>query len=290
MNTRLVIGCGYLGLRAARQWHTLGDEVFAVTRSTDRAPALRQYGLRPVVADVTRPDTLAVLPTADTVLYAVGHDRMAGHSMHEVYVVGLRAALDSLSGRVGRLIYASSTGVYGQTGGQWVDEDSPCEPSRESGRICLEAEQTLRAHALGRRAVVLRLAGIYGPGRVPNQAALLTGEPIAAAADGFLNLIHVDDAVSVVLAAAEHASPSPLYVVSDGHPVVRHDYYAEAARLLGAPPPSLVAPPAGSAKAARAEGSRRVSNARMLAELGVRLKYPTFREGLAAGLWPVPEP
>ncbi len=284
MKTRLVIGCGYLGLRAAQRWQLLGDEVFAVTRSAERAATFRQCGLRPVVADVTRPDTLATLPPAETVLYAVGHDRGAGHSMREVYVTGLLAVLDSLPKQVGRIVYISSTGVYGQTDGGWVDEDSACEPTRESGRVCLEAERTLQAHPLGQRGVILRLAGIYGPGRVPNQAALRAGEPIAAAADGYLNLIHVDDAVSAILAAAEHPQPSRLYVISDGHPAQRHDYYAEAARQLGAPPPRYVAPPPGSAKAARAEGSRRVRNARMLAELGIRLRHPTFLEGLAADL------
>jgi nucleoside-diphosphate-sugar epimerase len=284
MNTRLVIGCGYLGLRVAGRWQRRGDEVFAVTRSAERASVLRQSGLCPIVADVTCRETLSALPPAETVLYAVGYDREAGLSMREVYVTGLLAVLDSLPASINRLIYISSTGVYGQTDGQWVIEDSECEPTRESGRVCLEAERALQAHRLGERSVILRLAGIYGPGRLPNQSALRTAEPIAAAPDGYLNLIHVDDGASVVLAAAEHGQPSPLYLVSDGHPVPRREYYAEAARLLGAPPPRFVSPPPESPKAARAEGSRRVSNARMLAELGVQLKYPTFREGLAAGL------
>ncbi len=199
----------------------------------------RRCGLRPVVADVTHGETLAALPPAETVLYAVGYDRAAGRSMREVYVAGLLAVLDSLPPSVERLIYISSTGVYGQTDGQWVDEDSPCEPTRESGRVCLEAERALLAHRLGGRSVTLRLAGIYGPGRLPNQAALRGGEPIAAASDGYLNLIHADDAASAVLAAAEHARPSSLYTVSDGHPAQRHEYYAEAARLLGAPSPRV---------------------------------------------------
>jgi nucleoside-diphosphate-sugar epimerase len=282
MTTRLIIGCGYLGSRVADRWQSSGDEIFAVTRSAQRAAVLAESGLRPIVADVTQPATLSSLPSADTVLYAVGYDRTAGSSMRDVYVAGLRAALDSLQDRVGRLIYISSTGVYGQNNGSWVDEDTPCHPTRESGRVCLEAEQTLAAHPLAKRSVVLRLAGIYGPGRLPNRAALLAGEPIAAPQDGYLNLIHVDDAASVVLAVAEHPHPAARYLVSDGHPVLRHEYYAEAARLLGAPPPRFVPAAVDSAKAARAESNRRVKNVRMLADLRVRLAYPTFREGLAA--------
>ena len=162
MKTRLIIGCGYLGLRVAKRWRAQGDRVFAVTRSAERADAFRQQGLLPVLADVTRRDTLAALPAAETVAYSVGYDRTAGRSMREVYVAGLLAVLGSLPASVGRVIYISSTGVYGQSGGDWVHENSACEPTRESGRICLEAEQTLRAHALGRRAVARRCERFSG--------------------------------------------------------------------------------------------------------------------------------
>ncbi len=248
---RLIIGCGYLGSRVAPRWREAGDDVLVVTRSDQRAAAFQQQGLRPVVADVTSPATLAELPVADTVLYAVGFDRGAGLSMREVYVDGLRHVLDALPAATGRIIYVSSTGVYGQSDGAWLDEDSPTQPERESGQVCLAAEELLESHRLGDRAVVLRLAGIYGPDRVPNSAALLAGEPIDSPEEGYLNLIHVDDAATVVLAAAAHPQPSPRYVVSDGHPVLRRDYYAEAARLLGAPAPRFRSPPSGSPKLAR---------------------------------------
>jgi nucleoside-diphosphate-sugar epimerase len=280
--SRLIFGCGYLGSRVAARWHALGDGVFAVTRWPNRAEALTAQGWQPIVADVTRPETLRDLPRVDTVLYAVGHDRGSGKTMREVYVDGLCAVLNAMIDRTSRFLYVSSTGVYGQTDGSWVDESSPCEPTRESGRVCLEAENALRDHALVNRSVVLRLAGIYGPGRLPNRDALLAGEEIESPEEGFLNLIHVEDAASVVVAAADHPSPSSLYLVSDGHPASRREYYAEAARLLGATPPRFAPPREGSAKLDRAAGNRRIDNTRMLAELPVRLAYPSFREGLAA--------
>jgi nucleoside-diphosphate-sugar epimerase len=215
-------------------------------------------------------------------LYAVGYDRAAGKAMRDVYVQGLRNVLDALPDTTERILYISSTGAYGQSDGQWVDEDSVCQPARDSGRICLEAEAVLRGHRLGERAVVLRLAGIYGPGRIPRQAALVAGEPIAAPSTGWLNLIHVDDAARVALAAEQRIEPPRLYTVSDGRPPQRREYYEELARLLGAPPPQFAEPAIDSPAALRAESNKRVSNARMLAELKVELAYPSFREGLAA--------
>jgi nucleoside-diphosphate-sugar epimerase len=129
---------------------------------------------------------------------------------------------------------------------------------------------------------VLRLAGLYGPGRIPLAADVRHGRPIAAPVQGLLNLIHVDDAAQVVIAADERAVPPRTYVVSDGCPVVRREYYEELARLLGAPRPVFAPAPSDSAAVGRAGSDKRASNARMVGELGVRLAYPTFREALAA--------
>jgi nucleoside-diphosphate-sugar epimerase len=133
----------------------------------------------------------------------------------------------------------------------------------------------------------LRLAGIYGPGRVPYLDKLKNGEPIAAPAIGWLNLIHVDDAATVVLAAERWLDQAPgdgphLFCVSDGHPVVRGNYYREAARLIGATPPRFVAPDPASPAAVRAGVDRRVSNAKMLHQFDMQLAYPSYRKGLAA--------
>src|SRR4029077_14609061 len=120
---------------------------------------------------------------------------------------------------------------------------------------------------LGRNSIILRLAGIYGPGRIPFRSLLRAGEPIPAASEGYLNLIHVVDAAGVVLAAAdanlEHLNERPqVFCVSDGHPVERSEYYREVARRIGAAPPKFVAPEADSPRAARANQDRRVRNDR----------------------------
>jgi nucleoside-diphosphate-sugar epimerase len=122
---RLVFGCGYLGGRVAQHWLAAGGPVFAVTRSAERAAKWAQQGLRPILADVTRPETLSGLPVADTVLYAIGYDRRSAASRQEVSVEGLRHVLAALPSQTGRIVYLSSTGVYGSVAGDWVDEDTP---------------------------------------------------------------------------------------------------------------------------------------------------------------------
>jgi nucleoside-diphosphate-sugar epimerase len=280
MNAKLIFGCGYLGQRVARRWLADGQHVYAVTRSNQRADAWRDEGLHAIVADVTRPDTLQDLPAADTVLYAVGHD--AGPGRENPHVIGLQNVLKALR-PLRRFIYISSTGVYGDCQGQWVDEETPCHPLRASGKACLAAEELLAASDGGGRSVILRLAGLYGPGRVPRQDRLLAGEPIDAPRQGFLNLIHVDDAVEAVLAAEKVSAVLPRrYLIADGSPVVRGDYYAELARLIGAPPPRFCEPDQETPAAARAAGDKRISNARMVAELSFTLRFPSYRAGLRA--------
>ncbi len=294
--TKLIFGCGYLGERVARQWRHAGHDVFIVTRSHQRTDKFQREGYSAIVADVTRPESLNNLPSAETALFAVGFDRSAGTagpSIEEVYAGGMRNVLAALPSDIGRFIYISTTGVYGPAGGDWVDEATPPDPRREGGRASLAAERALAAHSLGSRGVILRLAGIYGPGRVPFIDKLRAGEPIPAPVSGYLNLIHVDDAAEVVVAAAAcnwgiaDSAPATqnaprVYCVSDGHPVRRGEYYSEVARQIGGPAPRFVEADPNSPRAARAEGNRRVRNDRMLAELHVSLAYPDYRAGLAA--------
>jgi nucleoside-diphosphate-sugar epimerase len=280
--SKLIVGCGYLGSRVARLWRAAGHEVFVITRSADRAGNFAAQGYRPIVADVLRPESLIGLPRARSVLFAVGRDRASDVSLYKLHSGGLQAVLDALPGEPEKIIYISSTGVYAQSQGEPVDEDSPTEPVREGGRASLAAERVLAAHRLAARGIVLRMAGIYGPGRIPLGGEIRRGMPIAAPEHGWLNLIHVDDAAAAAVAADERAAPPRTLIVSDGHPVERRAYYEELARLLGAPPPSFAPAPPGPGAASRADSSKRVSNARLVAELDVRLRYPTYREGLAA--------
>ncbi|MEX0702837.1 MAG: NAD-dependent epimerase/dehydratase family protein [Planctomycetales bacterium] len=278
---KLVIGCGYLGGRVARLWRAAGDGVAALTRSAENARSFAAEGIEPIVGDIARPETLASLPDADAVLYAVPPDRAADAAPRDLPLKGLANVLDRLAGRAARLVFVSSVSVYGQHAGEWVAEDSPTEPVRENGRLCLAAERLVRerfADRDGGGAIVLRLAGIYGPGRLLRRVEeIRSAAPIAGDAEGWLNLVHVDDAAAAVVAAEARAPAGSTWLVCDDRPVRRREYYAQLAALLGAPPPEFAGEPSS-----RTGGlNKRCSNRRLRAELGVALRYPTIAEGLA---------
>ena len=275
----LIFGCGYLGRRVASAWIAQGRKVAGVTRRPEHAAELQALGIAPIIADVVVPASLTRLPRADTVLYAVGLDRNSGAAMRAVYVDGLANVLDALP-RPERFVYVSSSSVYGQTEGDWVDEDSPTEPQEESGRIVLEAERLL--HAKLPESMILRFAGIYGPGRLLRQKAIQAGEPIVGDADKWLNLIHVDDGVRTVLAAEKRAGPGSIYNVCDDQPVRRRDFYAEMARVLNAPAPRFETPAADQPTPPHEKANRRIRNGRIRGELGVALRYPNYLGGLQA--------
>jgi nucleoside-diphosphate-sugar epimerase len=273
--TKLVVGCGYLGLRVARLWRNAGARVCAVTRSADRARALAAEGLDPLVGDVTAPDGLPALPAVDTLFWAVGFDRASGASYRDVHVAGLGRVLDAISGAP-RVVFASSTGVWGTEDGSVVDETTPAHPAREAGRVLLEAEEMLRART-GDRGTALRFAGLYGPGRLPRLDDLKAGRPIAADPDSWLNLVHVDDAARIVVAVAAAPHARRLYVVSDGHPVRRRDWYAHLAARTGSPPPSF------DTAAERTRGAdKRVDPSLLFRDIPLALTYPDSFRGIDA--------
>ncbi len=290
--SKLIIGCGYVGQRLARAWQATGETVFVTTRSEQRAAEFANDGYQPIVWDITQDLATAPhegddtsLPAVDTVVFAVGFDRRTaketGQTIEEVYVGGLRRVLRGCP-PCQRFIYLSSTGVYGQGDGNWVDEDSDCQPNRDGGKACLAAEQLLQQHEMhGQQSIVLRLAGIYGPDRLPQAAMLKRGEPLSVAADAYLNLVHVDDIVRTIQ-GCEQLEPPSLLCVSDGHPVIRRDFYSHLANLLGTAPPIFEPPVPGSSRAERARGSKRISNRRLVEQLQPSFLFPTYREGLEA--------
>jgi nucleoside-diphosphate-sugar epimerase len=279
---KLIFGCGYLGNRVADAWLAQGEQVLAVTRSSARAREFASRGIQPIVGDITETIDLRDADAVDTVLFAVGFDRRGRKDIREVYVGGLRNVLGDLPDSVTRFIYISSTGVYGQTDGEWVDEDSSCEPQRAGGRACLAAEELLQSHPIGARTVILRLAGIYGPGRLPKMQDIREGKPIDSPASGYLNLIHVDDAVSVILSTEQLVEPPERMLVSDGKPVLRGDFYRELASLSGSPEPRFAVPAESEATAGRHSTDKQISNRRLQEQLAMTLRYPNYREGLAA--------
>jgi nucleoside-diphosphate-sugar epimerase len=279
---RLVVGCGYLGERVARRFVARGDRVVGTTRSPARAAQLEAAGMEAAIIDVTAADPgwsklLASGVRPATIVWSVSVDRATAASYRDVHVGGLMKLLDAVQAAgapAPRIVFASSTGVWGDEQGGTVTEATPATPSREAGRVLLEAEQVLAALPAV-PGTSLRFAGLYGPGRLPRLGDLRAGRPIAADPHAWLNLIHIDDAAAVVVAVADAASPKPLYVVSDGRPVLRRDWYERVAELAAAPMPTwdVAAPRARG-------GDKRVDPSLVMADLGIELAYPDALEAL----------
>jgi nucleoside-diphosphate-sugar epimerase len=275
----LVIGCGYLGRRVAAIWRSEGIEVSALTRTPQNAAVLAEQGIEPIVGDVLLPETLRSLPETEIVLYAVGYDPRSAASKRDVYVHGLTNVLEARHPRVRRFLYISSTSVYGQDAGEWVDETSETNPATVDGQIVLAAEETVRQACPKGVATVLRFSGIYGPGRLLRRIeSVRSSEPIAANPDGFLNLIHVDDGATIVTRLAEREALQPTYLITDDRPVRRREYYSFMASLVGGGEPVFQFDASGSVVTGM---NKRCSNARFKAELGDILRFPTIESGLA---------
>jgi nucleoside-diphosphate-sugar epimerase len=271
--SHLIVGCGYLGRRVAAHWVDAGKFVAAITRGN--APVLQKAGILPIVADIMNPSSLRELPDAATILYSVGWDRSSGNTMSEVYLNGLNHFLDTLTA-CERFIYASSTGVYGQSDGGIVDEGSATEPNEESGKIVLAADRMLLARIP--QAIVLRFAGMYGPNRLLRKMPLLQGEQLVGDAGRWLNLIHIDDAASAVQAAESSGLAGQIYNIADDEPTARRDFYELLARLLSAPQARF------DHREEPGQSHRRVSNARAKRELKWMPRFPSYREGLPAAV------
>lgn len=295
---RLIIGCGFLGWPLAIKWNTEPvdsakstaadnnhdfNRVFATTRSASRAKQFSDHGLKPVIADITQPKTLAAalsdLPPMDTIVFAVGMDRSQYNDIFDVYVEGLRRFIQYYPHPIEHLIYISSTGVYGDFGGDWVDENSPTDPAREGGKACLAAEALLAQTT--DRWTVLRMAGLYGGDRVPTKSLIENRDWNRLSPAGFLNLIHQTDAVNVIDAASKIKPMGQTILCSDGNPPIRGDYYqyiADHFQLGKIPWPQDTTPDPNS----RSANSKRIANQKMLEVLDLKLVHPNFKSGLAA--------
>ena len=273
----LIFGCGFLGLRVAQQWRERGGTVTAVTRNTEKAVQLTAHGIEPFLADLMRPETLTALPSVSRVLYCVGYDRSSSWSKESLYVDGLTHVLDAMQGRLDRFVYVSSTSVYGQDDGSWIDETSATEPTTDGGRICLAAEQRLRERV--KHATILRMSGLYGPDRILARVNQLhAGEPIGGNPEAWLNLIHGDDSARTCVAALTVPSPGPLYLVSDDRPLTRREYFTALAERVAAPSPVFSG--ASTSRHTPDGLNKRCRNERVKRELGLEWQYPEIAQGL----------
>ena len=281
----LIVGCGDVGRKVAAGARALDEPVYCLVRSAASAAALQDLGLTSRAVDLDHAD-----PSLDgdwdqaEILYLAPPPPTGDDDPR------MRRFLHALpGGRRHRIVYISTSGVYGDCAGEWVDEARPARPQVDRARRRHSAEQQLLAWrtAGGGEVVILRVAGIYGPGKLPVER-LKKGLPMIGADEApWTNRIHIDDLVQVCGAAMARGRDGVVYNVSDGRPGNMRDYFDRVADLVGLPRAPLI-------RLAEAEGrlsaglmsylgeSRRLDNRKMLEELGVTLRYPTLAEGLAA--------
>jgi nucleoside-diphosphate-sugar epimerase len=272
--TILLAGCGDLGTEAGLRFAAAGQKVVGWRRSPSKLPS----AIDGVAADLSSPDLPPVPADTTAVVIAVAADSPTEAAYRAAYVDGLAHVLDALE-RDGvtphRVLFVSSTAVYGDAGGGWVDESTTPVPGGFSGRILLEAERLLadRLRETPSAAVALRLGGIYGPGRTRLIDQVRTGSAIIPDVPRFTNRIHRNDAAgAIVQLCMMENEPSPVYVGVDNDPAELGDVLRFLAAELG-----LDTPPTGDAGDARG-GNKRCSNA-LLRATGYTFRYPTFREG-----------
>lgn len=270
----LIAGCGDLGGRVGRRPELAGDRLFGLRRRTELLPDR----IEPVQADLLEADSLGQLPDAlDAVIYTATPGERTEAAYREAYVDGLRnllAAAPAIGTAGCRLILVSSTSVYGQDDGSWVDEDSPTRPEGYAGQRLLESE----ALAQGRdNAVIVRFSGIYGPGRTRLLDRVRARTPVTAEPPVWSNRIHSDDCAAVLAHLLQLEQPERLYLASDDRPALLHTVQESLASLLGLPaPPRVVATGASGG-----QRGRRCSNTRLRAT-GLTLRYPDYHSGYSA--------
>ncbi len=293
----VIVGCGYVGLALARQLAERGHEAIGVRRSDEGLDAIASVDsagdgvVRAVRANVTDLDSLSALPDADAVVFAASSGGRGPAAAREVYVEGLGNVVATYGSRESppdRLVYTSSTGVYGDHGGAWVDESTPIRPTTEKTRVLAEAERVAleETNAVGIDGTVARFAGLYGPDRYRLRRYL--DGPVTA---GYLNMLHRDDAAGAIgfLLERDVARGDPVLVVDD-EPAEKHAFADWLADECGVSRPTkrtkaerIAEGDLSDAAERRIRTSKRCSNAR-LRELGYEFAYPTYREGYRAAI------
>lgn len=274
----LIAGCGYLGRQVALSLPARGCRVLGVTRSAETAAALEAEGIACRAGDVGDAAWVASLPKADAVVHCAASGRGGGAGAYRrVYAEGCRHLLAAQP--QARMVFASSTSVYAQADGSWVTEESPAEPERETGRILREAEESVLAAG----GAVLRLAGLYGPGRSVLLKNFLQGaaqidvrtEPPATPDGRWVNQIHRDDAAAALVRALLEPLRG-IFNVADDMPLTQREIYTRLAARFARPLPPE-GPPALDRK--RGWTHKRVSAARLRAT-GWAPRFPSWFDAL----------
>ncbi len=273
----LVAGCGWLGAAIGRALVARGDRVVGVRRDPASAGALARLGIEPLVLDLAAPGAVARIPAADAVIACQAAGREGVEAYRAAYLLATGALLEAAArDGAGAFVYTGSTGVFGQRDGSEVREETPLAPAGPAADVLAEAEALVRTapERCGVPARVVRLSGLYGPGRAGTIERVRSGALALGPGDGaFMNFCHLEDAVAFALGALARGAPGAVYHGTDASPPRRREVVAWIAARLGIEPPRSAGP------GDRAGPDRRVSSVATRAALGIALRFPTFREG-----------
>ncbi len=295
----LIIGCGYTGTRVARKLAQEGRPVIGTAATPQSVERLRQEGLTALRLDLDEDCGLDKI-LDESLDETLDEDEPANPADHSILYLTpppptgttdprLARLLDHLRARdrAPRIVYAGTTGVYGDCAGRWVTEEHPLNPGTDRARRRADAERQLQEYA--GEAIILRIAGIYGPGRLP--IAQVKGRmPVLRPEEApYSNRIHVDDLVAVCLAAMDRGRPGAAYNVADGRPTTMTHYFTLLARMLAEePPPTITWPEAEKMLPPELlsflRENRRVDNTKMRRDLGTRPRYTDLARGLKDSL------
>ena len=275
----LIAGCGYVGQATADLFHAAGWDVEGWTASEESAAALSAKPYRACQVDISNHDQVAERPgTFDAAIHCASSRGGGVEFYRQIYLNGARNLLDRFAET--ELLFTSSTSVYGQCDGSWVTEESETKPARDTGRVLLETEKLV----LERRGTVVRLAGIYGPGRSALLNKFLASKAtIDPESDRFVNQVHRDDIASAIFfLVTRETQRTQIYNVVDDQPMLQTECYRWLAQRLDRP-----LPPIGKSTGLRKRGNsnKRVSNAR-LRSLGWTPQYPTFVDAMEKSILP----
>ncbi len=282
--TVFIVGCGDIGRRVAARW--AGVPVSGLVRSAASAEQLQQAEITPWLANLDEPASLKDLPVAGALVYYFAPPPATGTA--DPRMQHFLAAINPVQLPT-RIVYISTSGVYGDRGGELINEDTPPNPQVDRARRRFDAEQQLRrfGQTRGVDVVILRVGGIYGPGRLPVKRLQGRVPIIHEHLAPSTNRIHAEDLAQICVAAARRGRPDTVYNVSDGTDSNMTEYFNTVADFLKLPrPPTIDWEEAERTLSvgmmSYLKESRRMDNRRMLEELGITLQYPSLEAGLAA--------
>jgi nucleoside-diphosphate-sugar epimerase len=284
----LIVGCGYIGESVATQMLAKGEAVSAIVRSDERTKNLRSLGVFVLQLDLdTSPLPMGCTLDQTIFYFAPPPPINTLDTRMQSFLEGL-----AMSGQPTRIEYISTTGVYGDCSGNWIDETQPANPQVDRAKRRWHAEQLLQGWraTTGGELVILRVGGIYGPGKLP-LTRLQKGLPMIAEKEApWTNRIHADDLVQVCLAAMARGIDGEVYNVCDGTPGNMTNYFNRVADIAGLQRPPLIDPEQAldtlsPGLLSYLSESRRISNQKMLDQLGVKLRYPSLEDGLPSCFW-----